>query len=69
MNNEAGASKGKNIFSFAARLVLSFAVFVFIISSIGLLVHWKMNVLIDFEATHFVRDKTQDAVSGASVEQ
>ena len=63
MNNEAGESKGKNIFSFAARLVLSFAVFVLIITSIGLLVHWKMNVLIDFEATHFVRDKTQDAAN------
>ena len=35
MNNEAGESKGKNIFSFAARLVLSFAVFVLIITSIG----------------------------------
>ena len=68
MNNEAGASKGKNIFSFAARLVLSFAVFVFIISSIGLLVHWKMNVLIDFEATHFVRDKTQDAANDLTLQ-
>ena len=68
MNNEAGASKGKNIFSFAARLVLAVAVFVFIISSIGLLVHWKMNVLIDFEATHFVRDKTQDAANDLTLQ-
>ena len=68
MNNEAGASKGKNIFSFAARLVLSFAVFVLIISSIGLLVHWKMNVLIDFEAAHFVRDKTQDAANDLTLQ-
>ncbi len=68
MNNEARASKGKNIFSFAARLVLSFAVFVLIISSIGLLVHWKMNVLIDFEAAHFVRDKTQDAANDLTLQ-
>ncbi|MCR5030008.1 MAG: response regulator [Selenomonadaceae bacterium] len=66
MNNES--STGKNLFSFAARLVLSFAVFVFIIASIGLLVHWKMNVLIDFEATHFVRDKTQDAANDLTLQ-
>ena len=69
MNNEAaGAKKGKNIFSFAARLVLSFAVFVLIIASIGLLVHWKMNVLIDFEATHFVKDKTEDAANDLTLQ-
>ena len=68
MNKETGASKGKNIFSFAARLVLSFAVFVAIIASIGILVHWKMNVLIDFEATHFVRDKTQDAANDLTLQ-
>ena len=66
MNNES--TTGKNLFSFAARLVLSFAVFVFIIASIGLLVHWKMNVLIDFEATHFVRDKTQDAANDLTLQ-
>ena len=68
MNNEAEAKKGKNIFSFAARLVLSFAVFVVIIATIGLLVHWKMNVLIDFEATHFVRDKTADAANDMTLQ-
>ena len=68
MNKETGASKGKNIFSFAARLVLSFAVFVGIIMSIGILVHWKMNVLIDFEATHFVRDKTGDAANDLTLQ-
>ena len=68
MNKEAAASKGKNIFSFAARLLLSFAVFVLIIASIGILVHWKMNVLIDFEATHFVRDKTEDAANDLTLQ-
>ena len=68
MNNEAEASKGKNIFSFAARLVLSFAVFVVIIASIGILVHWKMNTLIDFEASHFVRDKTEDAANDLTLQ-
>ena len=68
MNSETGTSKGKKLFSFAARLVLSFAVFVILIGSIGLLVHWKMDVLIDFEAAHFVRDKTQDAANDLTVQ-
>ncbi len=68
MNKEAGAGRGKNIFSFAARLVLSFAVFVILIAGIGLLVHWKMDVLIDFEAGHFVRDKTVDAANDLTIQ-
>ena len=68
MSKEAKASKGKNLFSFAARLVLSFAVFVVIIASIGLLVHRKMDVLIDFEALHFVRDKTEDAAGDLTLQ-
>ena len=68
MSEETKASKGKNLFSFAARLVLSFTVFVVIIASIGILVHWKMNVLIDFEATHFVKDKTVDAANDLTLQ-
>ena len=68
MNSETGTGKGKNIFSFAARLVLSFAVFVILIASIGLIVHWKMNVLIDFEAAHFVKDKTEDAANDLTLQ-
>ncbi len=68
MNKETGVTKGSNLFSFAARMVLSFTVFVVIIAAIGLIVHWKMDVLIDFEATHFVRDKNEDAAKDLMVQ-
>ena len=69
MSKEAErAQKEKKLFSFAARLVFSFAAFVVIIVSIGMIVHWKMDVLIDYEAGHFVRDKTEDAANDLTLQ-
>ena len=60
--------KEKGIFSFAARLVGGFALFVVLIACVGFLVHRKMDFLLDFEACHFVRDKTEDAANDLTLQ-
>ncbi len=68
MNKDSGKNKEKSLFSFAARIILSFAVFVVLIVGISMIVHRKTDVLIDYEACGFVRDKVGDAANDLTLQ-